>query len=107
MERLSKTLADVLNECIDALSQVEEDIIQAALHRLAAYEDTGLAPEEIVALKEENQRLHSENFWLCQTPRPVLCENCRSGGMCQMEKIFLSEGIEEPFCCRGEVRSDG
>ncbi len=34
------------------------------LARLAAYEDTGLEPEEIVELIAENKRLHNENFWL-------------------------------------------
>lgn len=46
MERLSEKLACVLYETIDALSQVAEDIIKAALDRLAAYEDTGLDPED-------------------------------------------------------------
>ena len=32
--------------------------------RLAAYEDTGLEPEQIEAMKAENERLHKENFWL-------------------------------------------
>lgn len=32
--------------------------------RLAAYEDTGLSPEEIEAMKAENERLNRENFWL-------------------------------------------
>jgi hypothetical protein len=50
MERLSEKLTDVLRECIDALSQVEEDIIKMALNRLAAYEDTGLEPNDIKAM---------------------------------------------------------
>lgn len=45
MDRLSKKLADVLDETIDTLSQVNEGIINAALHRLAAYEATGMTQE--------------------------------------------------------------
>lgn len=33
--------------------------------RLKEYEDTGLMPREVDTLKEENARLHNENFWLC------------------------------------------
>ena len=50
MDKLSEKLADVLHETIDALSQVEEDIIKAALGRLSAYEETGLSPEAIVQM---------------------------------------------------------
>ncbi len=32
--------------------------IQEAFDRLAAYEDTGLTPEEVEALKADNDRLH-------------------------------------------------
>ncbi len=32
--------------------------IQKAFDRLAAYEDTGFTPEEITALKADNERLH-------------------------------------------------
>ena len=32
----------------------------------------------------------------------VFCIKCKHHGMCLTEKIFLSEGIENPFCCRGE-----
>ena len=46
MEKLSERLSDVLYETIGALSQVEEDIIKAAVDRLAAYEGTGYSPED-------------------------------------------------------------
>lgn len=32
--------------------------IQAAFSKLAAYEDTGLTPEEIKVLREDNKKLH-------------------------------------------------
>ncbi len=32
--------------------------IQRAIDRLAAYENTGLTPEEIIALKADNENLH-------------------------------------------------
>lgn len=36
----------------------EDCKIQQAFDRLAAYENTGLTPEEIVALKADNDKLH-------------------------------------------------
>ena len=60
--------------------------------------------ERVDDLEKQVDRLHRENFWLSQSPRPVLCRECRSGGMCQMERNFHSEGIAEPFCCRGKER---
>ena len=85
------------------------ELVQKILDRLAAYEDTGLEPEKVFALLAENAMLNKENFWLMvkDDTEIVFCRNCRSHELCQMEKIFRSEGIEEPFCCRGEVRSDG
>ena len=31
----------------------------------------------------------------------VFCDECYAHGLCLAEKIFLSEGIERPYCCRG------
>ena len=39
MERLSDKLACVIEECINAWSQIEEDTCKAAIKRLAYYED--------------------------------------------------------------------
>lgn len=36
----------------------------------------------------------------------VRCRHCYAHGRCGAEKIYLSEGIEDPFCCRG-ARKDG
>jgi len=36
------------------------DYIEQAINRLAAYEDTNLSPDEITALKAENERLNAE-----------------------------------------------
>lgn len=38
--------------------------LQEAFDRLAAYEDTGLVPEEIEALKRDNARLHALLDWI-------------------------------------------
>lgn len=53
MERLSERLQDVVHECIDAWSQVEEDIVTAAIKRLAAYEDTGVVPAQLSEIQTE------------------------------------------------------
>ena len=68
MERLSEKLTDVLRECIDALSQVEEDIIKMTLNRLAAYEDTGLEPEDIKKAFNEDALLKMTAQYLGTTP---------------------------------------
>ena len=39
MERLSEKLKSVIDECINAWSQIEEDACNAAIQRLAYYED--------------------------------------------------------------------
>ena len=57
MERLSEKLKDVLNETIDAISQVEWDIIKAALDCLAAYEETGLEPEEVDQIRKAAEHM--------------------------------------------------
>ena len=57
------------------------DLVQEILARLAAYEDTGLEPEEVVPV--------------------IFCRECAKHDRCMKEKIFLSEGIAEPFCCMG------
>lgn len=31
----------------------------------------------------------------------VFCDECHAHGLCLAEKIFLSEGIKRPYCCRG------
>lgn len=37
----------------------------------------------------------------------VFCDKCRSHDRCQMERIFLSEGIARPFCCREKLSNGG
>ena len=48
MDRLAEKLRDVLDNTINCLSEVQEEIIEAALNRLSAYEDTGLDPVDIL-----------------------------------------------------------
>lgn len=47
MERLSEKLAWAIEECVDSWSEVQEMAIMGAIKRLAAYEDTGLTPEQV------------------------------------------------------------
>lgn len=57
MERLTQIFDDMLCTIINTGETIEyrygDDI-----DKLAAYEDTGLTPEEIEALKADNDRLH-------------------------------------------------
>lgn len=47
MERLTEKLRYVLEDCIDCISPIQQEVINKAVDRLAAYEKTGLEPEEI------------------------------------------------------------
>lgn len=51
-------LSDIMPELYASLSFSETNALTDALNRLAAYEDTGLTPEEITAMKADNERLH-------------------------------------------------
>lgn len=50
MEKYSERMANAIEDCVNAWSQVQEEAIKKGLERLAAYEDTGLEPEEIVRM---------------------------------------------------------
>lgn len=45
-------LSDIMPDLYDGLSFSETNALTAALNRLAAYEDTGLLPGDILAMKE-------------------------------------------------------
>lgn len=34
----------------------------------------------------------------------IFCRECAHHGRCAAESIYLSEGIPEPFCCRGKPK---
>ena len=47
MEKLTERLRYVLEDCIDCISPIQQEVINKAVDRLAAYEETGLEPEDI------------------------------------------------------------
>ena len=51
MEKLTGNLRYVLEDCIGCISPIQQEVINKSVDRLAAYEDTGLEPEEIIELK--------------------------------------------------------
>ena len=51
MEKLTEKLRYILEDCIDCISPIQQEVINKAVDRLAAYEETGLEPEEIIELK--------------------------------------------------------
>lgn len=53
MERLAGNLKIVLDDTINCISEIQQEVIDAALHRLSAYEDTGLEPEDIRQLTDD------------------------------------------------------
>lgn len=46
MEKLTEKLRYVLEDCIDCISPIQQEVINKAVDRLAAYEETGLEPED-------------------------------------------------------------
>jgi hypothetical protein len=53
MEKLTEKLRCVLEDCIDCISPIQQEVINKAVDRLAAYEETGLEPEEIELLAKQ------------------------------------------------------
>lgn len=53
MEKLTEKLKYVLEDCIDCISPIQQEVINKAVDRLAAYEGTGLEPEEIELLAKQ------------------------------------------------------
>lgn len=51
-------LSDIMPELYAELSFPETNALTDTLNKLAAYEDTGLTPKEVKALKADNDRLH-------------------------------------------------
>ena len=53
MEKLTEKLKYVLEDCIDCISPIQQEVINKAVDRLAAYQETGLEPEEIELLAKQ------------------------------------------------------
>lgn len=51
-------LSDVMPDIYGGLMFEDANVLTAALNRLAAYEDTGLAPGEVELLKDDKTRLY-------------------------------------------------
>jgi hypothetical protein len=63
--------------------------------RLAAYEDTGLTPDEVAELKAENARLQRERDALMWEIRGVcrLCRRAMCGVACNEHRDFVGQTI--------------
>ena len=57
MERLAEKLKDILNEQDFCFEPWEIKVVEKALNRFAAYENTGLKPKEIIGLKGKMEGL--------------------------------------------------
>ena len=51
MGKLTEKLRYILEDCIDCISPIQQEVINKAVDRLAAYEKTGMEPEEIIEMK--------------------------------------------------------
>lgn len=86
MEKLSKKLKDVLENTIECISEIEQETIDAAIDRLAVYEEIGLAPEEIKNILETkySSLIYKESANGCS----VFCAMCG-------EKIWACDYYED------------
>lgn len=57
-------LDDIMSELYAELSFSEINALTEALNRLAAYEDTGLLPEEMIRITGERRRLGDMGFYV-------------------------------------------
>ncbi|MCM1275489.1 MAG: hypothetical protein NC299_08995 [Lachnospiraceae bacterium] len=72
-------LSDVMPEIYGGLLFAQANALTAAMNRLAAYEDTGFTPDEIIAMKADKERrdkLIEENDALLWDKRFDFCPNC-------------------------------
>lgn len=79
------------------------------IDRLAAYEDTGLTPEEIKALQEDNARLHKllDDLEACITSKTTEPDsNCDDKVRCK-DCDYLNMDSGKPFCCHSRMSTNG
>lgn len=78
-------LSDIMPEIYAGLSFSETNALTDALNRLAAYEDTGLTPEEVKRLQRHGHWIEEEDIQICsecgeehswQDYRASYCDNC-------------------------------
>lgn len=68
MEKLTEKLKYVLEDCIDCISPIQQEVINKAVDRLAAYEKTGLEPEDFKRAFTEDALLKLTGQLLGVTP---------------------------------------
>ena len=94
-------LSDMMQEIYAGLSFGETNALTDALNRLAAYEDTGLSPEEVMALKappnepltlEELREMDGEPVWvvIAGMGRYTVIEHCGE------RATKFTDGMEPP-----------
>ena len=54
----------------------------------------------------EGMREELEKLPAADVAPVVFCRNCTAHNSCTAERNFLSEGITEPFCCRGNLKTN-
>lgn len=68
MEKLTGKLRYVLEDCIGCISPIQQEVINKSVDRLAAYEDTGLEPDDIKRVFNEDAVLNLAGQALGITP---------------------------------------
>lgn len=91
-------LSEIMPEIYAELSFYETNALTAALNRLAAYEDTGLTPEEINRQKAEIERLKKQNDILSKNADTAFQDGLNEAQDLYAKQIkneVKSEAIEE------------
>ena len=100
MKRLSDITSDIVNDLYENSDWYGDySLIEAAINRLAAYEDTGLEPEGVVHLAECWQQEHET---LCQYLALGSIDRLRELAQAHKENRVLPEGSGWFVTCNGK-----
>lgn len=78
-----------------------EYVHKCALYDKAEYAQTWEGEKRVVLEEDIEDMLVAPNV-----VEVVFCKDCIGHGKCAMEDIFLSAGIEQPFCCGGNKKNE-
>jgi hypothetical protein len=97
MEKLTEKLKYVLEDCIDCISPIQQEVINKAVDRLAAYEETGLEPEEIELLAKQRD-LYVDACGELPLKRIRELAQADREGRCVVMPCEVGSKVYMPFC---------
>ena len=97
MEKLTEKLKYVLEDCIDCISPIQQEVINKAVDRLAAYEETCLEPEEIELLAKQRD-LYVDACGELPLKRIRELAQADREGRCVVMPCEVGSKVYMPFC---------